>query len=229
MSDNPRSTFPLNPQAVLGLLVVVAGLLLTADNLGMLESGRVLSFWPVGVLIVGGSMFLRATDTAARTWAAFITLAGGVWTVSRVLGWPVNFSIIFPLALVMVGVIIVQRAMGLRRDEPGTSDQQISDLAFWSGVERRVSSSLFRRADLTAVMGGVQLDFRTAAINGEAVIDLFAMMGGIEIRVPPDWAVSNQVIAIMGGVQDKSTGGNDSKHRLILRGFVMMGGVEIKT
>jgi len=36
-------------------------------------------------------------------------------------------------------------------------------------------------------------------------------------------------VAIMGGADDSSSGTQDSKHRLTVRGFVVMGGVEIKT
>ena len=62
-----------------------------------------------------------------------------------------------------------------------------------------------------------------------AVVDVFAMWGGIEIRVPEDWAVSNQVVPLMGGVEDKTRpprGG--TAHRLTLRGVAFMGGIEIK-
>ena len=55
------------------------------------------------------------------------------------------------------------------------------------------------------------------------------MWGGIEITVPPDWAVDNHIVPIMGGVVDKSTGTQAATHRLHLRGVVLMGGVEIKT
>lgn len=228
MSTDRRPPFSLNPQTLVGLLIVAAGLLLTAQNLGLIVARPILSLWPLGVLAVGLLMLSRASDGPSRTWAAFVTLVGATWTVSRLFGWPVNFSVIFPLGMVMVGVVILQRAMGLRRPDTGSTDQAISELAFWSGVDRGVRSSLFRRADLTAIMGGIQLDFRQAAINGDAVIDVFVLMGGVELRVPPDWTVSNQIVAIMGGAEDKSTGPSDSKHRLVLRGFVLMGGVEIK-
>jgi hypothetical protein len=33
----------------------------------------------------------------------------------------------------------------------------------------------------------------------------------------------------MGGADDASSGGQDARHHLIVRGFVVMGGVEIKT
>lgn len=229
VSIDTRPSFSFNPQALVGLLVVAAGLLLTADNLGLVESANILRFWPVGVLAVGIVMLRRATDTPSRTWALFVTGVGAAWTLSRLFGWPVRLSMIFPVGLVMIGLVIIQRAMGLERAASDTTSQTISDLAFWGGVERRVSTSLFRRADVTAIMGGVQLDFRAAAINGDAVIDLFVFMGGVEIKVPPDWVVSNQVVAIMGGASDKSMGSVDSKHRLTLRGFVLMGGVEVKS
>jgi predicted membrane protein len=229
VSGESRPPLSLNPQTLVGLLIVVLGLLMLGDNLGLMETRRVLAFWPVGVLAVGALMFTRAVDVAGRTWAGFVMFVGGWWTLSVLMDWPVRLSTIFPIGLVMIGIVVIQRAVGLRPVEPGTADQSISDLAFWAGIERKVTSALFRRADITAVMGGIQLDFRQAAINGEAVVDLFVFMGGVEIKVPPDWIVSNQAIAIMGGAQDKSTGSADSKHRLVLRGFIMMGGVEVKT
>jgi predicted membrane protein len=229
VSVDSRPSLSINPQTLVGVLIVAAGLLLLGDNLGLLQARHVLAYWPLGVLAVGVLMFTRAVDGAGRTWAAFVSFIGGWWALSVLMGWPVRLSTIFPVGLVMIGVVIIQRALGLQRVEPDSTDQVISDLAFWAGVERKVRSSLFRRADLTAIMGGIQIDFRQAGINGEAVIDLFVVMGGVEIKVPPDWVVSNQAIAVMGGAVDKSTGAADSRHRLVLRGFVMMGGVEVKT
>lgn len=79
-------------------------------------------------------------------------------------------------------------------------------------------------------MGGGEIDLRAAGMSGaEAILDVFVVMGGLEITVPPDWAVSNQIVAVMAGVDDKSSGTQEASHRLILRGFIMMGGIEIKT
>ena len=55
------------------------------------------------------------------------------------------------------------------------------------------------------------------------------MMGGIEITVPPDWAVVNRAAVIMGGVTDHSTGAQGAANTLYIQGVVMMGGIEIKT
>lgn len=54
-------------------------------------------------------------------------------------------------------------------------------------------------------MGGVELDLRQcAATGGESVMDVFAIWGGIVIRVPADWEVVSEVTPLMGGVDDRS-------------------------
>jgi hypothetical protein len=111
----------------------------------------------------------------------------------------------------------------------GTSSSA-SAVAVWSGVRRRITSAAFSRADLVAVMGGIEIDLRPATTaGGQAVIEVFALMGSIDITVPPDWAVVNQAIVLMGGVTDRSTGAQGAANTLVIRGVVMMGGVEIKT
>ena len=54
------------------------------------------------------------------------------------------------------------------------------------GVIRRSNSQTFEGADLTAVMGGCEIDLRQASMapGGEAVIDVFAFWGGIDVKVP---------------------------------------------
>ena len=98
-------------------------------------------------------------------------------------------------------------------------------------LEQTLQASIdrFRGGDLNAFMGGVELDLRQAAIaEPPAVIDVFAMWGGIEIRVPERWSVDPRVTAILGGFEDKTRSPDDSTERLVVRGLVLMGGIEIK-
>jgi hypothetical protein len=106
---------------------------------------------------------------------------------------------------------------------------RISMFALMGSVTRRVVGVPFTGATLTAVMGGVELDLHQAALPDDAVIELFAFWGGIEIFVPRDWVVVNQGFTLMGAVEDKT--GNVPRPggpRLIIRGMALMGGVEIK-
>jgi predicted membrane protein len=99
-----------------------------------------------------------------------------------------------------------------------------------SSSKRRWGKTVFRAADTTAFMGGCELDLRDALMGtGElAVVDVFVLMGGVSIFVPPHWTVSNEVVPLMGGVHDKthSVPSNPAQH-LLVRGTVVMGGVEI--
>ncbi len=99
---------------------------------------------------------------------------------------------------------------------------------------------------------------RARIATGPAVIDAFAFWGGVEIRVPEDWVVSVKGIPFMGGYEDNTrplaNGHSDPSSRsdgppplppgeppplpsgfpyaprqeLVVKGFAIMGGVEVK-
>ncbi len=112
-----------------------------------------------------------------------------------------------------------------RHTRPG--EATFSDSAFLGGVERKFDSAVFRRGEVETFMGGIDLDFRDAIIEGdEARLDISAVMGGVKVRVPRTWNVDNRIVTTMGGVEDRthSSGGNK---RLVISGTVFMGGLEI--
>ena len=61
---------------------------------------------------------------------------------------------------------------------------------------------------VTTVMGGAVLDLRQMEIGRgeEAVLDLFTVFGGTEIRVPREWTVELAATTVMGGVDDARSG-----------------------
>lgn len=233
-----RTGFRFTPQAVLGLLIVVLGLLLTADNLGWADTEFFIwRYWPAILVAVGLAKVAKGRGSSGWLFGTILMLVGTGMLVDRIFQLAIDVGDWWPMLIVLMGVVIILRAVGGPRTagqpgspSPASAEATFSEFAMWSGKQRRVASTAFRHADLTAIMGGIELDLRQAATaNGEAVVDLFVMWGGVEIWVPPDWAVSNQVGLLMGGAEDKSTGTQDARHRLIVRGFVLMGGVDIKT
>ncbi len=235
MTLPPRSAFRVTPQVILGLLIVGFGLILTAENLGIADAGHVFRYWPLVFVAFGLAKMLQSATMSGRIAGGIFLVFGGWMTAEELLGVRLDLDRWWPLFLVAFGGLILYRgvwhghAAGPLSDR-GTSGSTISEVAIWAGKKSRNTSPAFRRADLTAIMGGVELDLRGASTGGqEAIIDVFAWWGGIEITVPPDWAVSNRVVAFMGGASDESGGTQDSQHHLLVRGFVVMGGIEIKT
>jgi hypothetical protein len=100
--------------------------------------------------------------------------------------------------------------------------------AMLSGTDRRHRGAL-AHVEVSAVMGGCDIDLRDATPAAEPlVIQVFAMWGGIDIRVPPGWLIQNEAWPILGGIIDSTVPPPVATHRVILRGNAFMGGVEVK-
>jgi hypothetical protein len=75
--------------------------------------------------------------------------------------------------------------------------------AIFGGIDRRGTWTVPRRMKIVAMFGGANLDLREARFPpGVVELDVTAVMGGIEIVVPPGLAVQMHGSAIMGGFAD---------------------------
>ncbi|MEJ2217465.1 MAG: DUF1707 domain-containing protein [Gemmatimonadota bacterium] len=84
-----------------------------------------------------------------------------------------------------------------------------------------------------AFWGGVVLDLRDAILpEGRFEVSAFAVMGGVDIIVPPDLPVETNGIALLGGFDQaaETAYGDDDEGgpRLVVSGFALMGGVSVK-
>jgi predicted membrane protein len=111
---------------------------------------------------------------------------------------------------------------------PMSSNSIVSAMAVLGSVEHRNNSQDFRGGSATAVMGRCEIDLRAANFAGhEPVLQVFAMWGGIEVRVPPDWTVVSQVDPILGGYMDDTQPPKEGAKRFLIRGTVLMGGIDV--
>ncbi|HZI51067.1 MAG TPA: LiaF domain-containing protein [Terriglobia bacterium] len=93
---------------------------------------------------------------------------------------------------------------------------------------RRCPSQQFRGGDLAAIMGGGKIDLRGAQIQGnEAVLDVFVLMGGLEIQVPETWAVEPRFTPVLGGYDDRTHRSAQTTQRLVITGGAIMSGITI--
>ena len=113
--------------------------------------------------------------------------------------------------------------------EPAANGQA-SVFAVLSSVKKSVEGR-FRRGEATALLGGAELDLRRAELDAEgAVIEVLALWGGVVLRVPEDWPVELEANVLMGASEDNTRpSGRTAAPRLTVRGFVLMGGVEVRS
>lgn len=106
-------------------------------------------------------------------------------------------------------------------------------VAVMGGVDRKGQWVVPSRLDVWAVMGGVDLDFREAVIApGVTEVKVHAIMGGVEIIVPPNVAVEAEGLAIMGGFDEMHRAPptpDPDRPLLRISGLALMGGFDIET
>jgi hypothetical protein len=84
-----------------------------------------------------------------------------------------------------------------------------------------------------AFWGGVVLDLRDAILpDGRFEVSAFAVMGGVDIIVPPGLPVETNGVALLGGFDQaaETVYGDDDEEgpRLVVSGFALMGGVSVR-
>jgi hypothetical protein len=232
---------------VFGICLIFVGAAFALDRMHVIEAGRVLRFWPIGLVLFGISLVVQSLRDRDRP-----AVPGGVRGTLRaghVLG------------IVLIGILVTQTMRG-RETLQTDADDTVSLLAVMS-EDQRSYATRFRGGEMTSVMGACTLDLRQATLSpgDAATIDVFTLMGGLVLRVPEEWTVDVRAVPIMGGVTDQRrriagrpggsrrprqgeaeapepVPGNTDRApsaesgaapRIVLHGFVMMGGLVIRS
>jgi Domain of unknown function (DUF5668) len=235
MADTERRAV-VTPHLVLGVAALLAGILLLAGNLGFTAATSLLRYWPAALVVIGIAKLVRAGSVGGAV-AGSAWLGVGAWLlannmgVMRVTVWDAARTY-WPLLLVVLGLSIVRQTLR-RGGETGPRldlRNELHVLAILGGNKGSSGSHAFRGGELTAILGGVNLDLREARMrDGRAVLDVFTMWGGLELRVPEGWIIENQMVVALGGYEDRTRPvGSPDAPRLVLRGTTVMGGVEIR-
>ncbi|CAM5602816.1 hypothetical protein STENM36S_01409 [Streptomyces tendae] len=104
-------------------------------------------------------------------------------------------------------------------------------VAVMSGFQRKGRWTAPRRFNCFAFWGGGEIDLREADFAaGEIVINCVAIMGGMNVVVPPGVEVVVRGLGIMGGFDHSEEGvpGDPGAPRVIVTGFAFWGGVGVE-
>ena len=178
-----------------GLCILLLGLLLVLDRLGIVGAEHTLKYWPIGLIIIGASVMFQAFSGEPATTKSSVPWGAIFWLL--VLGFALSH--------------VFERRATASREE---SSADTSIFAVMSGGQRAPHGS-FKRGDITTMMGGAKLDLRSvdAKPGDEIVVDVFTLMGGAAIYIPDDWNVDLQAMSFMGGIEDQRRGSSRPSRR----------------
>jgi len=103
--------------------------------------------------------------------------------------------------------------------------------SFLSGRNIQFVDEEFTGADVTSILGNVQLDLRNAILKDDVVIETTCILGGVDIYVPDNAKVVSNCTPILGGVENKVImpyNGADTIYTIYIRGTCILGGIEVK-
>ena len=217
-------------RVLIGVIVVAVGVLLLLGNLGIGD----FSPWEYApsILIVLGIWALTRSGIRGSI---------GPWVLIGV-GLAIQLYVldeipdavrgaIWPVLIIGAGVLLIltRASLGGRRSSAQRSGDRLNHVAVFNSMSEVVAGS-FNGLQVTTLFGGADYDLRGANVDRPpAVIDVTCMFGGVELRVPGDWSIHNDVLALFGGVDDKRGDTSaDGDASVSIQGTVLFGGLTIK-
>jgi predicted membrane protein len=196
-----------------GGAVFLAGVFFLLENFGIIRHDVWRFVWPGIMILIGLGMLARAIDRHSYGGTGAAAAAAD----ARKMGEDIRNRIFSDLG----------------GNRSSSSVDHMNEWAIFSGVRRRIDSQDFQGGEAFAMFGGVELDLRKAVSKrDEILVDVNAVFGGVEMRVPETWNVTVRGAGIFGGYEDKtmdSRVATDAKQpHLIVNGFAVFGGVTIQ-
>ncbi len=245
----------LNTRVILGLVIIFLGVVALLERLGYtLDISGLKNYWPLILLVIGLNWIINALGSLKKEkgyagaffpWGRF--LSGTLVFLLGIIYLGVNLEIIedniprelwkflLPAILIIIGISLLRG-----KTAGGLSGGRI---ALMGGIEAGKAPWKLESSSYLAFMGGVDLDLTTAEIpDGETVLDLTAIMGGIDVKIPSNLPVIYEGTAVLGGVtflnhedgglitskKIEHRDGSNSSRVLRLQARAFMGGIEIK-
>jgi hypothetical protein len=140
-------------------------------------------------------------------------------------------------ALIWLAIIVVATLVLVSFDRsqksasaPAPDGARIDAVAMFSGGRHQITSQEFRGGDVVTFMGGHRIDLRKARLAGDrGELEVFVVFGGVNIVVPDDWRVDNDIAVVFGESHVPSLPDSiEPSAHLRLKGLVMMGGVRVR-
>lgn len=205
-----------------GIILIVVGLLFIISSI--FSFNIFFSGWWTLFIIIPSIVGLVTTKEKVTN---LIVLIIGILLLAACNGY-LDLGTVFigsiGLAIIATGINLVIKTSNNKKTRK-TSDKFQAGIL---GVSETKITGEYKGGNLTAILGGVELDLREAKIKKDITINVNAVMGGIDIKVNDNVNVILNTINILGGSESKVSPKKESKVTIYIEGMCFLGGTEIK-
>ena len=217
----------VTPHVAFGVSLALLGVVLTLDNLGFVDAGAVMRFWPLIPMLVGTAYVVQGRELRDWVIGAIWLAAGTAFLLRNLEVFHFRLTDFLPLILVALGLKVIFH----RRQRTGATG--------WPGMPGSVQpppppppppgfvtaadieADIHRRIDPAWTPGA------SAQSKFGQVVRVFAVLWGAERRARGPVA-HVEVSAVMGGCDVDLREAVPTRDPLVIQVFAMWGGIDIQ-
>jgi len=219
-----------------GILLIVLGLIFAVNALGIADIDIFFDGWWTLFIIIPCAINLI---TGEEKTLSVIGLSIGVALLLHcldIINFKVIGKLIVPALIIIAGVSLIfkdsfnkKTKEAIKNLEQNAYSPDNSYCSVFSEQTADYNGRLFTGAELTAVFGGVKCDLSNAVINGDVLINVNCIFGGVDIYLPENVNIRSNAVCIFGGTEDcRKIKCKDSSVTVYIKGCVLFGGVDFK-
>ena len=225
-----------------GLLFVVVGIIFGGNALNIWDIDIFFPGWWTLFLIIPG---LISMVRYGFNWGSGILVIIGLvllFDALDIIDDGVIWKLIFPLVLVAVGISIIASFFrtgtkkGIKSEEYSKSKSYKYDstqypryTAILGGGDYKNNTEDLKGVVAEAILGGLSIDLRDAKITEDIVLELTAVLGGIDILIPDNVRVEIiSGVPVLGGFEHKINRNAISGPKVRIKYTAVLGGIEVK-
>ncbi|MES2781109.1 MAG: DUF5668 domain-containing protein [Bacteroidota bacterium] len=228
-------------KALGGVIVIAVGATLLARQLDM-PLPEWLFTWPVLLIVIG--IYIGARHLFRNPGWIILVGIGTVFLCDNIYT-DINITTFFwPIFIIAAGLFMIIKPRRKHQyhgaeewnhsryeTTENVSDDLIETVSIFGGVQKNIISKNFKGGEITCVMGGAEINLSQADIQGRVVLEVTQVLGGTKLIIPANWDVQPEMVAVLGGIEDKRKMQNveTTDKVLVIRGTTVLGGIEIKS
>ncbi|OJW81853.1 MAG: hypothetical protein BGO69_15265 [Bacteroidetes bacterium 46-16] len=224
---------------IFGLIVALVGLVFMFRTLGMFPFSIAFT-WPLILIVIGMVIAIKNRFHGHAWW--ILTLIGvanltPVFTINGVpsthLVWPAAI-ILFGLAIIFKGCKKKEHWMDGDMNTVTNTDSMLNVDVTFGGRKEIVTSKDFKGGTVSTTFGGCEVNLMQAdSTEPNIILELKVSFGGVELIVPSNWDIQNEINPAFGSVEDhrsfRTASTEQEKKTLVLKGNCSFGSIEIKS